>query len=70
MSEFDAGLPSIRQIQRFIKDKQTVELKVIPNETLVGKLLWQDSQSLCLVDNTEQPIIVWRHALISLKAKK
>ena len=69
MTEFDTGLPSVRQVQDFIKDKQEVELKLSTDDLLVGKIIWQDSSCLCLVDHYDQPTLVWRQALIYLKPK-
>ena len=69
MTEFDTGLPSVRQVQDFIKDKQEVELKLSTDDLLMGKIIWQDSSCLCLVDHYDQPTLVWRQALIYLKPK-
>ncbi|AFY76808.1 MAG: RNA-binding protein hfq [Hydrococcus sp. C42_A2020_068] len=69
MSEFNTGLPSIRQIQSSIKDKREVELKLVTNDLLVGKILWQDSNCICLVDENEQQILIWRRAIAYLKPK-
>ncbi len=69
MSEFDTGLPSVRQIQNFIKEKQEVELKLLSNDLLMGKILWQDQSCICLVDQYDQPTLVWRQALVYLKPK-
>ena len=69
MTEFDVGLPSVRQVQDFIKDKQEVELKLSTDDLIVGKIIWQDSSCLCLVDHYDQPTIIWRQALIYLKPK-
>ena len=68
MSELNTALPSIRQIQSFIKDKQTVTIKLLTNEVLDGIILWQDQNCLCLVDETEQSTLVWRQALAYVKA--
>jgi host factor-I protein len=69
MSEFDTGLPSVRQVQSFIKDKQEIEMKLITDELLVGKILWQDANCICLLDRNEQQTLVWRQALVYLKPK-
>lgn len=69
MAEFDTGLPSVRQVQGFIKDKQEVELKLITDDLLVGKILWQDAYCICLIDHYEQPTLVWRQSLVYLKPK-
>lgn len=69
MPEFDTGLPSIRMIQAFIKDKQEVELRLITDDLLVGKILWQDRDCLCLIDQYEQSTLIWRQSLVYLKPK-
>lgn len=69
MTEFDTGLPSVRQVQDFIKDKQEVELKLSTDDLIVGKIIWQDSSCLCLLDHYDQPTLIWRQALIYLKTK-
>ena len=69
MTEFDTGLPSVRQVQDFIKDKQEVELKLSTDDLMVGKIIWQDASCLCLVDHYDQPTLIWRQALIYLKPK-
>ncbi|MEA5509966.1 RNA-binding protein hfq [Crocosphaera sp. UHCC 0190] len=67
MTEFDTGLPSVRQVQKYIKDKQKIAIKLTTDETLVGNVLWQDSQSICLSDESQQPILIWRQALVYIK---
>jgi len=69
MTEFDTGLPSVRQVQDFIKDKQEVELKLSTDDLIVGKIIWQDASCLCVVDHYDQPTLIWRQALIYLKPK-
>ncbi|MGV2831003.1 Hfq-related RNA-binding protein [Myxosarcina sp. GI1(2024)] len=69
MSKFDSGLPSVRKVQDYIKDKQEVELKLTTDDLLVGKIIWQDNDCLCLIDHYDQQTIVWRQALVYLKPK-
>lgn len=69
MAELETGLPSVRQIQNLIKDKQDVELKLLTQELLVGKIRWQDPDCLCLTDQYDQPTLVWRQAIAYLKPK-
>lgn len=66
MAEFETGLPSVRQIQSFIKEGQTVEVKLLTGDLLLGTLRWQDQNCVCLSQD-EQPVIVWRHAIAYLK---
>jgi host factor-I protein len=69
MSEFDTGLPSIRQVQEYVKDKKEVEIKLSTDDLIVGRLIWQDQNCLCLVDQYENPTLIWRQALVYLKPK-
>jgi host factor-I protein len=69
MSEFDTALPGVRQVQNYIKEKQEVELKLATDDLVVGKILWQDADSLCIMDHYNQEILVWRQALVYLKRK-
>lgn len=69
MTEFDTALPGVRQIQNFIQQKQEVELKLITDDLVVGKITWQDADCLCLMDHYNQQTLIWRQALVYLKAK-
>lgn len=69
MTEFDTSLPGVRQVQNYIKDKQEVELKLVTDDLIMGKIIWQDADSLCLVDHYNQQTIIWRQALVYLKPK-
>lgn len=69
MSEFDTSLPSVRNIQNFIQDKNEVELKLVTDDLIVGKLVWQDANCICLMDHYEQPTIVWRQSIVFMKPK-
>ena len=69
MTEFDTDLPGVRQIQTYIKEKQEVELKLVTDDLLVGKITWQDDHCLCLMDHYNQQTIIWRQALVYLKPK-
>jgi len=65
--ELATGLPSVRYVQRLTREKQTVEAKLLTNEVIMGKILWQDPDSLCLEDQAGQTIVVWRQALAYLR---
>ncbi len=67
MAEFETGLPSVRQIQGFIKQGQEVELKLLTQDLIVGQLRWQDQDCICLNTQEGQPVIVWRHAIAYIK---
>ncbi|HAG79779.1 MAG TPA: RNA-binding protein hfq [Cyanobacteria bacterium UBA11162] len=67
MTEFHTGLPSIRQLQGFIKEARQVEVKLMTNEVFTGTVRWQDQDCVCLLNENDQPIIIWRHALVYIK---
>ncbi len=69
MTEFNTGLPSTRQVQTFIKSGQVLEVKLITNEVLVGKIAWQDDHCLCLISHSEESTLIWRHALVYIQPK-
>lgn len=69
MTEFDTGLPSARLLQSFIKEQKEVELKLITDDLLVGKILWQDPNCLYLLDHYNQSTLIWRQAVAYLKPK-
>ncbi|NBD16475.1 MAG: RNA-binding protein hfq [Cyanobacteria bacterium] len=69
MTEFDTGLPSTRMVQNLIKEEKDVEIKLLSEDLIVGKVLWQDQYCLCLVDHYDQSTLVWRQAVAYLKPK-
>lgn len=68
-AELEIGLPSIRLIQNLIKDGREVELKLLTDDLLVGKILWQDPEYLCLLDQYTQQTLILRTAIAYLKPK-
>ncbi|MEM9218269.1 MAG: RNA-binding protein hfq [Cyanobacteria bacterium P01_F01_bin.150] len=65
--DITTGQPSIRQIQTLIRDEQRVEIKMSTGDVLTGKLRWQDSDCLCIIDDSSQAAILWRSSLVYLK---
>lgn len=72
MSIFDSGLPSVRQIQSYIKEKRKVEIGLTTNTTLKGQIIWQDPNCVCLVNNedNENKTLIWIHSLSYIKPDK
>lgn len=68
-TELETGLPSVRQIQNLIRDAAEVELKLVTGDLLAGKIHWQDTNCIALVDQYDQPTIVWRQAIVYLKPR-
>ncbi len=69
MSEFNTDLPSIRKVQGYTKDKNAVEIKLLTNDVLEGVILWQDPNSLCLQDQSNKQILIWRNAIAFIRPK-
>jgi host factor-I protein len=67
MTELDVNLPSIRQTQGLIKDKIGVEIKLLTNDVFTGRIIWQDTQCLFIVDANEQKVLIYRHAIVFIK---
>lgn len=68
-NEFDTALPSIVQVQTLIKQAIIVELKLLTGDLLTGKISWQDQNCLCIIEQSNQSITVWRHAIAYVKPK-
>jgi host factor-I protein len=68
-TELETGLPSVRQIQSLIREGKEVEMKLVTGDLLAGKVRWQDQECVCLLDQYDQPTIVWRQAIVYLKPK-
>jgi host factor-I protein len=66
MPELDINQPSTRQIQQLIKDKNTLEIKLVTGDVLKGLLTWQDADYLCLLEGGRR-IIVGKTALVYIK---
>ncbi|MEM8503563.1 MAG: RNA-binding protein hfq [Cyanobacteria bacterium P01_D01_bin.1] len=66
---FDTGLPSIRQIQNLIRDKQTVEVKLTTGDTLAGSLKWQDANAICVKGEDDNDTILMRGAIAYVKSQ-
>jgi host factor-I protein len=64
-----SGMPSFRQLQALIQTGSEVELKLVTNDLLVGKVRWQDDVCMCLMDHYDQQTIVWKQAIAFLKPK-
>jgi host factor-I protein len=66
-TEFDISLPSIRQVQNLIKQAVPIELKLLTGDLLIGTIMWQDQNCMCIVNENSQQTIVWKHAIAYIK---
>jgi host factor-I protein len=69
MNEVETGLPNFRQIQGLIKDDRAIEIKLLTGETISGKVFWQDLHCICVRDESEKLVTIWRHAIAYLQLK-
>ncbi|NER82429.1 MAG: RNA-binding protein hfq [Leptolyngbya sp. SIO1D8] len=65
--EFETGLPSIKLLQTYQRDKRKVEVKLVTGDAVVGTISWQDPLCLC-IDAEGEPVLIWRSALTFIKA--
>ncbi|PZO38090.1 MAG: RNA-binding protein hfq [Leptolyngbya sp.] len=65
--EFATGFPSVRQVQTLIRDKATVEIKLITGDLLSGRVVWQDPQCICLETEDQSKHQIWKQAIGFLK---
>jgi host factor-I protein len=59
-NQFDIGLPSNRQVQKWIKDQITGDL-------ITGWVFWQDHNCTSVFDGNNEQITVWRQAIAYMK---
>ena len=65
-TEFETGLPSVRQIQILLREQNAVELKLLTGDVFNGIIVWQDAHAICLsVDG--QTVITMRTAIAYVK---
>ncbi|MTJ53875.1 RNA-binding protein hfq [Anabaena sp. UHCC 0253] len=66
-NQFDTSLPSIRQIQKCIKEKITVEFRLMTGDLITGRIFWQDHHCICVFDGNNEQIMVWKQAIAYIK---
>ncbi|MEA5617907.1 RNA-binding protein hfq [Cronbergia sp. UHCC 0137] len=66
-NNFDTSLPSIRQLQSWIKDKGITEFKLVTGDVITGRVFWQDPNSVCIIDDNNQQTIIWKQAIAYMK---
>jgi len=68
MSEFETGLPSSRLTQSYSEEKQQLDVKLLTNDLLVGRIFWQDNNCICVLDASEKQILISRQAIAYIKS--
>ncbi len=69
VTEFNTGIPSVRRLQRVIRDRELLEVKLNTGDVFVGQLRWQDPDCLCLADAEGRESLLWRSAIAFVKVK-
>jgi host factor-I protein len=68
-TEFDTTLPSIRLVQNWIKQKATVEFKLVTGDLITGRVFWQDINCVCILDANNEQTTVCRMAIAYMKLR-
>ncbi|NES73211.1 MAG: RNA-binding protein hfq [Okeania sp. SIO2D1] len=69
MTEFNTGLPSTRKLQQIIKEKHQIEVKLLNTDILTGTVVWQDSDYICVGNESQEQIMIRRAAIAYIKPK-
>lgn len=67
--EVESNYPSFRLLQGYIKDQQTVEVKLLSGEAMTGQVLWQDIHCLYLQADESSSSLIWRQAIAYIQPK-
>ncbi len=67
-SSFDPSLPSIRLLQAWIRERKILSLELTSGCRLIGVLIWQDHQCLCLQpSDSDDPVLISRAAMLLVR---
>ncbi|MEH2071858.1 MAG: RNA-binding protein hfq [Nostoc sp.] len=69
ITEFDTTLPSIKQVQTLIKQTMPAEFKLLTGDVITGKVLWQDPNCVCILDENSEQTTIWKQAIAYIKPK-
>jgi host factor-I protein len=67
MDELDTGLPSVRQVQTYIKERKAVEVKLTTGDVLAGQIVWQDPYYFRLVNGQQEQFLLYRPMVVYIK---
>jgi host factor-I protein len=67
MPELDINQPSTRQMQQLIKDKKSIEIKLLTGDVFNGQLAWQDTDYFCLELSDASKLVINKGAVAYLK---
>jgi host factor-I protein len=67
MPELDINQPSTRQMQQIIKEKSSLEVKLLTGDVFNGQLSWQDTDYFCLLVGDGSKVILNKSAVAYIK---
>ena len=60
--------PSVAELQRFIRDKRTIEVILLTGQKLKGVLKWFDEQAYCITMDDGESITLQKSAVIGYRS--
>ena len=67
-SSFDPSLPSIRLLQKWIREQKILSLELSDGRRLIGVLIWQDQHCLALQpSDSDDPVLISRAAMLLVR---
>ena len=63
----DHKLGIINRWHRTIKEKLTVEFRLMTGDLITGRIFWQDHNCICIFDGNNEQIMVWKQAIAYMK---
>ena len=66
----DNKIPSVAELQRFVRDKVKVEFLLNNGDKYVGTLRWFDEACFSIVQDYEGPLTILRSAVVSYRQAK
>lgn len=65
MPELDINQPSTRQMQQIIKDKSSLEVKLLTGDVFTGQLVWQDTDYFCLLSASDGAKVILNKSAVA-----
>ena len=63
-----AETPSIRQLQGYLRDKVSLDVKLLTGDTIQGQIFWQDQDCLCIKTGSAD-VTIWKQAIAFIQPR-
>lgn len=63
-----ADSPGIRQLQTYLREKTTLDIKLMTGDTVQGQIFWQDQDCICLKTGGAD-VTVWKQAIAFIQPR-